>query len=400
MSVTAVFLPTDSGRQAEADLLLCCARARLEPARAEHLNTTARRPLDWQWVLHMARLHGVLPLVHRHVSAATGDVVPAPVREHLRQESLGSARRNLRLASQLQSLLRLFSDHGIAALPFKGPTLALAAYGDVALRSFRDLDILVRQQDVTHAGELLASRGFRKTLQLDARREAAFRAAYAEHEFLRADGDRVDLHWAFAERAFHFPLSPEDLWSRRQPLKVAGSLLDTLAPEDLLLVLAAHGTRHHWTRLLWIADVAELVRSVEAIDWDTLYRRAAALGTARMLTLALRLAQDLLDASPPTRMREHLRRDRTVETLAADIRRRLFLGPISAEVGLRTRLFHIRAHERLAHRVTYLSRLVLTLSPRDWDLLPLPRRLYLLYYLVRPLRLMVKYLRRLPVLRW
>ena len=38
--------------------------------------------------------------------------------------------------------------HGVAAIPFKGPTLAAYAYGSTALRRFGDLDLLVRENRV------------------------------------------------------------------------------------------------------------------------------------------------------------------------------------------------------------------------------------------------------------
>ena len=43
--------------------------------------------------------------------------------------------------------MKLFEKYDIQALAFKGPTLAQNAYGDITLRQFGDLDILIRKKD-------------------------------------------------------------------------------------------------------------------------------------------------------------------------------------------------------------------------------------------------------------
>jgi hypothetical protein len=61
------------------------------------------------------------------------------------------ARKNLRFTAELIRILNCLESHGIAAIPFKGPTLAESVYGNLALREFSDLDILVRQSDFPRA---------------------------------------------------------------------------------------------------------------------------------------------------------------------------------------------------------------------------------------------------------
>ena len=46
--------------------------------------------------------------------------------------------------------------HDIEALAFKGPTLSQMAYGDITLRQYSDLDILVDEKEIFKAGSVLA----------------------------------------------------------------------------------------------------------------------------------------------------------------------------------------------------------------------------------------------------
>jgi Uncharacterised nucleotidyltransferase len=41
----------------------------------------------------------------------------------------------------------MFADEGVNVIPSKGPTLAALAYGDLGLREFDDLDLLIARPD-------------------------------------------------------------------------------------------------------------------------------------------------------------------------------------------------------------------------------------------------------------
>ncbi|RXM21985.1 hypothetical protein EO238_26195, partial [Citrobacter sp. AAK_AS5] len=60
----------------------------------------------------------------------------------------------------LLRLQQLMESHGIRLVPIKGPVLARLAYGDVALRQFEDLDLIVRRPDLVCAVDLLERDGF------------------------------------------------------------------------------------------------------------------------------------------------------------------------------------------------------------------------------------------------
>jgi hypothetical protein len=49
------------------------------------------------------------------------------------------------LTAELCRLISLFAAADIAAIPYKGPVLGLFAYGNIALRRFVDLDVIVKK---------------------------------------------------------------------------------------------------------------------------------------------------------------------------------------------------------------------------------------------------------------
>ena len=65
------------------------------------------------------------------------------------------------MEDQLSTLLRNFKAAGIPAIPYKGPALAATAYGNVGLRVFGDLDILIQKEDVPRAADMMTALGYR-----------------------------------------------------------------------------------------------------------------------------------------------------------------------------------------------------------------------------------------------
>ena len=149
----------------EVDFLLSCARVDLLEAQAQHLRQLLMRPLDWNRLVALAARHGLLPLLARHLQTLPADTIPAAVSESLRVHQHAVALRNLGLSGELVRVLRLFAEHGIAALPFKGPTLAQFAYGDPALREFGDLDLLLRPRDVPRTSRCCWTRAIVRSMR-------------------------------------------------------------------------------------------------------------------------------------------------------------------------------------------------------------------------------------------
>jgi len=59
------------------------------------------------------------------------------------------------------------ADNGIEMLNWKGPTLAIQAYGDLSLRQFIDIDTLVKHEDLEKAKAILLENGFAHKIVLD-----------------------------------------------------------------------------------------------------------------------------------------------------------------------------------------------------------------------------------------
>ncbi len=347
--------------------------------------------LDWGWLLQAAQRHSVLPLVHRALGQHSG--VPEPVRETMESLFRDSARRSLFLTAELMRLLDGFSAHGISVLPYKGPTLAQSLYGDIALRSFSDLDLLVRSGDVQRATEALETLGYAADPPVPPARRRAHLALASEQMFRRTAGAAlVELQWRIAPRYFAVDFDCEWFWRTAVQAPLGSRHVPVLAPATLLLVLSVHGAKHKWESLIWIADIAQLLHKYPDFDWDSALRSARALGIERLLFLALALAAKLLSAQLPGPVAQLVASDPAIPSLCRVVERNL-ASEVRGVPSLSDHWFSLRGRERWRDRVRYVARLGLTPNPQDWALLPLPPALSPLYFGVRPLRLLSRTLR-------
>jgi len=384
--------PAAAATRPEHELLLCCARTRMDAERASRIRVLVGKGLDWAYLLRTAPPHGMMPLLYWHLKAICPESVPKAILDHLRDHFSRNLQNNLLLTGELLKLLERLEAHGIRAIPYKGPVLAASVYGNLSLRQFRDLDLLVHGGDLPRARDLLISMGYRPDVHLSGAREAAFLHSHCVIPFARDSGRViVELHWGITPRYFSLPLDPGPLWERLGSASLAGKAVPNLSPEDLLVIFCAHGCLHLWERLEWICGVAELIRAHPVLNWRQVMEQAGTLGAARMVALGLLLAGDLLGTPVPGEVVRGAQGDPVAKSLAAQVRDRLCRG-VARPSGLVERcFFHLRARERLKDKVRYCLRIGTTPTDGDWALLPLPAFLSFLYYLLRPMRLVGKY---------
>ena len=379
----------------EEQILICVARRSLNQAVAAQLRALLANDLDWPNLVATAHHHCLAPMLYQHLGAIDSTLVPAYVLDRLQRDIHHNTRSNLFLTGELLKLLDLLAEHGIRAVSFKGPTLALKAYGDVGLRQFGDLDILVHRRDIPKVKDLLISRNFKSTLELTKTQQAALLRFDSAYTFKNQQGVVLDIHWNLIERHLAFDVDLHGLWDRVEPVIFNGKELLTLSGEDLLLLLCLHGFTHLWERLGWICDVASLIDSRDDLDWELILRNATTLGARKILSLGLLLARDLLGASVPPEVLRSLAPDRRVKSLAEQIRAQLFTEQ-SVPQGLFAEAATLMSlRERRRDRFKAGVRLALTPRSYDWMFVSVPDSLFFLYYLLRPFRLAAKYGARL-----
>src|SRR2546423_11226167 len=103
----------------------------------ERAGRAVRDTRDWAGVVASVRAHGLAALLHRELAGVPG--VPDDAARALAASARETARRSFALGSALIEVLEVLRSDGIDALPLKGATLAVTAYGDPGLRDYGDV---------------------------------------------------------------------------------------------------------------------------------------------------------------------------------------------------------------------------------------------------------------------
>jgi Uncharacterised nucleotidyltransferase len=377
-------MPIDPMRP-ECRLVTRCARTRMDSARREEIDDLLTQPLDWNYFRRAAVNHGVGALCYAQLRAACAEQVPGEQMEWLREHAKAVAGRNLNLSAKLAALVRGLRSRGITAIPYKGPVLAVMAYGNLALREFADLDLVLSERELPQAWELLEAEGYAPEQAAAPTRGS--NEAPGQYAFLSPGGDfLVELHTERTLRHFPRALAPDRLARSLAPVVVNGEPISTFSPEECLIFLSVHGAKDFWARLLWVADVAELVQIPQGFDWPKALVAAHELGCGRLVRLGLLLAGTLLEAPIPAEVLAQARGDRGAQALAREVTRRLFAGQ---STGAYEQLhFRMRMVEGVWPGARYAWRLATAPTAEDREAVRLPPGLGFLYRIIRPLRLL------------
>jgi hypothetical protein len=349
---------------------------------------------DWAYVLQMAIRHSLVPLLYRKLRSQFRTDIPESVLLRLRNLYFSNFGRNVLLTRELLRVSNLLRKAGIPCIPFKGPVLASTVYGDVGLRQFDDLDILVPREHIAQVKRLLSIEGYRLLFPVPPRQETFFLRSHYEHAFQRQDREvMIDIHWASTLPHLSFMLGFEQLWERSRNALLEGQEIRTLAPEDLLPILCAHGCKHHWGRLSWIADVAGLVSLHPSLNLLDVVATSEKVGSRRMVCLALHLASDLLQAKLPDAILELINQDHKIRTLASRVYQHLFRleEPVAMDIGSDINPFYIQTMVRKKDQIMPFVAALFIPTSIELNLFSLPASLFFLYSFLRPLRLATKY---------
>ncbi len=379
--------------EGEYDLLCALAGKDLNAEQIERLAHWDYAAVDWNELLRLAEQHGVLPLVARNLIGC-GCALPAEIEQLLRSGYEANLRRSLWFTAELARIAQQFERMQLRVVPYKGPALAQSLYGDPGLRSSSDLDFLVSAADFARAKRALAELGCHASKEFSPAVERLWLSTGYECSFDGTAGKNlVELQWKVLPHFYAVDLEVPELLSRAGRAVVGGCEVPSLSAEDLLLVLCLHAAKHLWTRLIWIADIAETLRT-QSIDYSQVLERARKCGIVRMLGVSFWLVKNVLRVALPEPAEGMMTADSQVPILGAEFADRLARGV--AYDFESTEYFHLirRLRERRSDRWRYLWRLVSTPGASDVATVQLPESLFPLYRVVRIARLARKALLR------
>jgi putative nucleotidyltransferase-like protein len=271
----------------------------LVPAVAAHglpgaTQALPERPLEpavWAHLMEIARYERITGLL---VSAILDGALPATV-EQIEEAKL--AHRTfmvtaLALEAALVRTVTLLEGTGIDHRVLKGSGVAHLDYPDPALRSFGDVDLLVRSSQYDDAVKALVAIGHQRKFPEP---RPGFDRRFGKGSCLVGpDGHEIDVHRTLAMGPYGIGVDLDDLWRRSSTFELAGRLFRALGPEERFLHACFHAVLgDNPPRLASLRDVAQM-HLARPIDVDLVRHLSSSWGADAVVARAVRLASDVL----------------------------------------------------------------------------------------------------------
>jgi len=289
-------------------------------------------PIEWERIVSLAIQQKVESWLYKRLKEhKILEKTPPLELERLRLSCHKGAARNLQIYSELTQITKKFNQFDIHVIVLKGAYLAHTVYPSPSLRRMVDCDILVRDEDLPKAVEVLTNLGYKSSSPIE-----KWNKSLSHHlpPFRKENSkSEVELHWTIFSTSHPREIDITDLWKRAQSYPLKGGEALTLCPEDMLLHICYHASYHHlflqgYRSLLDVAfllahfdtkrisnDLNNKVEMERVIDWQTVCERSRLWGCAKGTYLLLYLAKTLLNVDIPTYVLETLKPD----TLSNDV---------------------------------------------------------------------------------
>lgn len=381
-------------------LVNCCKAEPSDDNIKEILSYLNSLNLDISTLIRLANQHGILPLVYKTIkklSQFDSSILKTKILIELKSHYISISQRNMLMSAELIRIMKLLEENNIKALSFKGPTLSQMAYGDITLRQYSDLDVLVDEMDLYQAAELIVAQNYEPMGSIEFLKNPAKLHVEKNYEFYgRKNGIKVEIHWRLINSSFLKKFKDYDVFETYQETKINQTTIPTLDTKILLLYLCNHGASHMWERIEWIVDIDRLIKAEETSwDWDEILNLASTLQSKTSLLLGLSLSKKLFNTSLPLNVQSQLNNTQIsklvifiLDTLNSDL---ISKDHTSHEKNLTVFQFHLALQDSLSTKASLIIQTLFGYSDRDVMMVNLPKSLFFLYYPLRIVRIIDKY---------
>lgn len=336
-------MPNSNNLSIEERFLWACALNWRSPE-----NLLIPDALDWERFFVIAESNRMLTMLDQVFQAEQfSGGIPATIANQIREKAEDIAKTAGLLSASLKEYLHRAHQKDLDTVVHKGLWLSIEVYGQASIRPGNDIDILVREGQVSDSLSILEAMGMGQFWPnlLDDR--------YYQRHHLHLQRCSKDLkiwfetHWALDHPYTLLTIDYEAMLDRASPGILLGEPVLCLSPAELLLSLAVHLVKHavYLPTLIERADLPQIIladgmlmyyvdiveamkRYYDELDWNFCIDLAVRSGCVDILGAVFQVCREHLEAPVP---------DWVVQAL-----------PVNGHAGLSRRVMHKMADHEIA----------------------------------------------------
>ncbi|TFE66981.1 nucleotidyltransferase domain-containing protein [Methylacidiphilum caldifontis] len=272
------------------------------------------KSFNWELFYQLCFAHGLWGFVFNNIKERF--ILPKDIYIKLSLLCQSAFKRNLLLFEEQKKILTLFNQEGLPVIPLKGIDFNTRVYGKIfELKTTTDIDFLVLQKDVHKAIDLLqrklnyytkaSTRKIKQKSILFWNKDISF---YKKKDHYDCAPSILELHWSLVFNLWLDHLALEIIWKEKILEKWENIPVLRMSPQNELLFLLVHGSKHRWECLRYVVDVHEFILKCSFNDkqWEEIVRKAFYFRWERFCFLGLSVAQKLYESPVPEEVLEKL----------------------------------------------------------------------------------------------
>ncbi len=265
-----------------------------------------RQELKWKYIIDTAQEEGVACLIYNRIKENSLEhFLPEYALNHLETIYYSHSAHNTLIYEEFQLVAAALKKESISFIPLKGLILAANVYKNIALRPMKDLDFLVKKEDIKSSVRIFKNLGYHLLLDLDKTliNPYAYSITLTKENAGNASFFSIDLHWHIFNSSWMMGLLAKEtdsgqIWADARSGVIDGINTLVLSPQLLLVYLCLNAFNHGFARLIMLVDIdLVLEKYKDEIDLDQVKALAQFFGLLNVLDTVLGLAQGQEDSA-------------------------------------------------------------------------------------------------------
>jgi hypothetical protein len=384
-------------------LLIQCCRVHFKTDSIENLNENIERLGEEKRaeVLKRAqllsRLHRIRPVVYR---VLLNTIIPEQFKTLLKNELHSITLKNFELAKETERIVKKLEATNIVAIPYKGVSFSKQFYGDISMRESSDIDLAINPTSLLGIKPLLEEDGYSIAAGMEDPTKARANY-YMENKDLCFDKTtttepfHIELHWMITHPNYQAPANLNKIdTAQLVNSELASTQLKFLGSAEHFRATLLHHLLHDGVEYLkLLVDIAQAKSILITGSVDEKISQLEQHYNVVPIFLAI---EDLFGVGQVSEQpnKNPLSDSITDYCLRSTIgryqRHRVFSLIGHYQRTLNNRVKFIKSEKnQLRFQLSYLHSLIKPgLGEQQW--IPLPSFLHGLYYLIRPIRILLR----------
>lgn len=345
----------------------------------------------------LSRLHRIRPVVYR---VLLNTIVPEQFKTLLKNELHSITLKNFELAKETERIVKRLEAANIVAIPYKGVAFSKQFYGDISMRESSDIDLAIDPTSLLAIKPLLEEDGYVIAAGMEDPTKASANY-YIENKDLCFDKTttrerfHIELHWMITHPNYQAPVNLNKIdTSQLVDSELAGTQLKFLELAEHFRATLLHHLLHDGMEYLkLLVDIAQAHARMSNVSVNEKVLQLEQHYNVVPIFLAI---EDLFGISQVSKQTNNNPLSASIigyclrSTIGRYERHRVFslIGHYQRTLSNRVRFIKNEKNQR-RFQISYLIGLIKPgLGEREW--IPLPSYLHGLYYLIRPIRILLR----------